>query len=214
MGSHHPWVRVHCHLWVFVVNGCGEGGCRVLWMVVGHRHGTLGVPHQRLGGGAVQLAPPSLPFFVAIVAVVIVVVIAVVGVGLGCYVVVVVVRDLWHVMYETWSTKTCMWPHCVTWYQSTCSNVMWFIKFPSIPGLVLSGNPQDSLQSSGMYPHRTGKIGWHISQYSVLGLGRNPQESRRNTWGTIKSSVCLQILTYWLKKIYRTSWIVRNTLKL
>ena len=54
---------------------------------------------------------------------------------------------------------------------------MWLIPFPSIPGLVLSGNPQDSLQSSGMYPHRTSKIGWHISQYSVLGLGRNPQES-------------------------------------
>ena len=27
-----------------------------------------------------------------------------------------------------------------------------------------------------MHPHRTAKIGWHISQYSVLGLGRNPQE--------------------------------------
>ena len=54
---------------------------------------------------------------------------------------------------------------------------MWLIAFPSIPGLVLSGNPQDSPQSSGMYPHRTAKIGWHISQYSVLGLARNPQES-------------------------------------
>jgi len=47
----------------------------------------------------------------------------------------------------------------------------------SIPRLVLSDSPQDSLQSSGMYPHRTEKIGWHISQYSVLGLCRNPQES-------------------------------------
>ena len=34
-----------------------------------------------------------------------------------------------------------------------------------------------SLKSSGMYPHRTGKIGWYISQCSVLGLDRNPQES-------------------------------------
>ena len=39
-----------------------------------------------------------------------------------------------------------------------------------------------------MYPHRTGKIGWHISQYSALALGRNPQESCRNTRGTIKPS--------------------------
>ena len=68
---------------------------------------------------------------------------------------------------------------------------MWFIAFPSIPGLVLSGDPQDSLQSSGMYPHGTAKIGQHISQYSVLGLGRNSQESCRNMGGTIKPSSCM-----------------------
>ena len=92
----------------------GRGGRRVPWMVVGRRGGTPSVPHQWFGGGAVRLAPLSLPFFVAIVAVVVVifavvmavvvvvvvilvVVIAVVGIGLGCYVVVVVVvvvRDL------------------------------------------------------------------------------------------------------------------------
>jgi len=63
----------------------------------------------------------------------------------------------------------------------------------SIPRLVLSDSPQDSLQSSGMYPHRTEKIGWHISQYSVLGLCRNPQETCRNLWGTIKTSRVLCI---------------------
>ena len=92
----------------------GRGGHCVPWMVVGRRGGTPSVPRQRFGGGAVWLAPPSLPFFVAVVAVVmvvfavvvavvvvvvvvLVVVVAIVGVGLGCYVVVVVVvvvRDL------------------------------------------------------------------------------------------------------------------------
>ena len=101
MGSHHPWVQVHCHPWVVIINGCREGGRHVPWMVIGHRHGTLGMPCQRFGGGAVWLAPLPLPFSVAIVAIVVVVVtvvvfvvvavVAVVGINLGCYVVVVVV---------------------------------------------------------------------------------------------------------------------------
>ena len=101
--------------------GAGRGGHRVPWMVIGRQRGMPSVPRQRFGGGAVWLAPPSLPFFVAVVAVVIVViavvviviavvvvvvavvivivvvVVAIVGVSLGCYVVVVVVvvvRDL------------------------------------------------------------------------------------------------------------------------
>ena len=62
-------------------------------------------------------------------------------------------------------------------YPSTCSYIMWLIPFAVILGLVLFKNPQDSLQSSGIYPHRTPKLGWYISQYWVLGVLRNPQES-------------------------------------
>ena len=60
---------------------------------------------------------------------------------------------------------------------STCSYVMCLIPFAVILGLVLSKNPQDCLQSSGIYPHRTPKVGWYICQYWVLGILRNPQES-------------------------------------
>ena len=90
-------------------------------------------------------------------------------------------------------------------YTSTCSYVMWLIPFAVILGLVLSKNPQDCLQSSGIYPPGLQKLAgtsaniesWESSGILQESMGDNKdlegvvgREGWRREWDGEKS-VCL-----------------------
>ena len=117
MGSRRPWMQVRRHPWVFVVNGCREGGSSCAmdghWPSTWHAQRATSAIWwwcRLVGATVIAVVAVVVVVFavvvvvfavvmavVVVVVVVLVVVVAVVGVGLGCYVVVVVVvvvRDL------------------------------------------------------------------------------------------------------------------------